>query len=83
MVGYIAWSASAKRRDTLAAFGLLGQSNVGLRMPGRLLKSRRSRITVFTPGTICRLMWEDYDRLVGKKPQQPPRPRNLLFTETR
>jgi branched-chain amino acid aminotransferase len=21
----------------------------------------------FTPGTICRLMWEDYDRLVGKK----------------
>ena len=21
----------------------------------------------FTPGTICRLMWEDDDRLVGKK----------------
>jgi branched-chain amino acid aminotransferase len=21
----------------------------------------------FTPGTICRLMWEDYDRVVGKK----------------
>jgi branched-chain amino acid aminotransferase len=21
----------------------------------------------FTPSTICRLMWEDYDRLVGKK----------------
>jgi hypothetical protein len=21
----------------------------------------------FTPGTICRLMWEDYDRLVGKQ----------------
>jgi hypothetical protein len=21
----------------------------------------------FTPGTICRLMWEDYDRLVGKR----------------
>jgi branched-chain amino acid aminotransferase len=21
----------------------------------------------FTPGTICRLMWEDYDRMVGKK----------------
>ena len=21
----------------------------------------------FTPGTICRLMWEDYDRAVGKK----------------
>jgi branched-chain amino acid aminotransferase len=21
----------------------------------------------FTPGTICRLMWEDYDRTVGKK----------------
>ena len=21
----------------------------------------------FTPGTICRLIWEDYDRLVGKK----------------
>jgi branched-chain amino acid aminotransferase len=21
----------------------------------------------FTPGTICRLMWEDYDRIVGKK----------------
>jgi branched-chain amino acid aminotransferase len=21
----------------------------------------------FIPGTICRLMWEDYDRLVGKK----------------
>jgi hypothetical protein len=20
----------------------------------------------FTPGTICRLMWEDYDRLVGE-----------------
>ena len=20
----------------------------------------------FTPGTICRLMWEDYDRAVGK-----------------
>ena len=22
----------------------------------------------FTPGTICRLMWEDYDRATGKKP---------------
>jgi branched-chain amino acid aminotransferase len=22
----------------------------------------------FTPGTICRLMWEDFDRLVGKQP---------------
>jgi hypothetical protein len=21
----------------------------------------------FTPGTICRLMWEDYDRAVGKQ----------------
>ena len=21
----------------------------------------------FTPGTICRLMWEDYDRTVGKQ----------------
>ena len=21
----------------------------------------------FTPGTICRLMWEDYDRKVGKR----------------
>ncbi len=21
----------------------------------------------FTPGNICRLMWEDYDRAVGKK----------------
>jgi len=21
----------------------------------------------FTPGAICRLMWEDYDRTVGKK----------------
>jgi hypothetical protein len=21
----------------------------------------------FTPGTICRLMWEDYDRMVGKQ----------------
>ena len=21
----------------------------------------------FTPSTICRVMWEDYDRLVGKK----------------
>jgi len=21
----------------------------------------------FTPGTICRLIWEDYDRLVGKR----------------
>lgn len=21
----------------------------------------------FTPGTICRLMWEDFNRLVGKK----------------
>ncbi len=21
----------------------------------------------FTPGTICQLMWEDYDRVVGKK----------------
>ena len=21
----------------------------------------------FTPGTICRLMWEDYDRIVGKQ----------------
>jgi branched-chain amino acid aminotransferase len=21
----------------------------------------------FTPGTICRLMWEDYDRMVGKR----------------
>jgi branched-subunit amino acid aminotransferase/4-amino-4-deoxychorismate lyase len=21
----------------------------------------------FTPGTLCRLMWEDFDRLVGKQ----------------
>jgi len=21
----------------------------------------------FTPGTICRLMWEDFDRTVGKQ----------------
>lgn len=29
----------------------------------------------FTPGTICRLMLEDYGRLVGKRP--PPLQRNL------
>jgi hypothetical protein len=22
----------------------------------------------FTPGALCRLMWEDFDRLVGKQP---------------
>jgi branched-chain amino acid aminotransferase len=21
----------------------------------------------FTPGTVCKLMWEDYDRITGKK----------------
>src|SRR5262249_24527703 len=71
--GSIACSPSAKDRDALAAFrlgspamqararGVGGQVTPVGEIIGAVGHCR------FTPGTICRLMREDYDRLVGKK----------------
>jgi hypothetical protein len=33
----------------------------------------------FAPGTICRLMWEDYDRAVGKQVASAAQPLSLAI----